>query len=224
MPIRYHLRFLGLLLLSMMVSDSVTLDTLAVNQQKGLEPAKGRFLLASPRMGDPRFRYSVILLLEHGVDGSLGLIVNQATEIPLSRVLPELDSALGNRHRLYVGGPVGRNLLIYLTRREEPLEHASHLMDDVYFGGDKVTLEQLLEENKDDKQLRLFTGHSGWAPGQLASELARNDWKILPADAYTIFEKDPNHLWLDLMEQLRPREDVVQNQFHPLLHRVTGNR
>ena len=216
---RYHIprwfRIGALLLLSVTASYTTIIDSRAAAPPKNLAPAKGTFLVASPRMADPRFGYSVILLLEHGEDGSLGLIINQATKIPLSRVLPDLDVAGNDEHKLYLGGPVGRDTLIYLTRREAPPERSSHLMSDVYFGGDRVVLEQLLKEKKDANELRLFSGHSGWAPGQLASELARKDWKVLPADAYTVFERDLDQLWLDLIQYLSPREDVVRDNRLP---------
>ena len=124
-----------LLVLSAAASETATLDSQAAALPKELAPAKGTFLVASPRMSDPRFSYSVILLLEHGEDGTLGLIINKDTEIPLSRVLPDLDVGGSDDHKLYLGGPVGRDLLIYLARSEEPPERSSHLMGDVYFGG-----------------------------------------------------------------------------------------
>ena len=55
-------------------------------------PQKGAFLVAKRNMPDSRFRQTVILLLEHGNKGTLGLIINRPTDIPLSRALPELDS------------------------------------------------------------------------------------------------------------------------------------
>lgn len=207
---------IGVLLLLPAVAYGIAImDSQAAAPPKNLPPAKGTFLVASPRMADPRFSYSVILLLEHDEDGSLGLIINQATKISLSRVLPDLDDGGNDEHQLSLGGPVGRDLLIYLTRREQPPERSSHLMGDVYFGGDQVVLEQLLKEKKDDNELRLFSGHSGWATGQLASELARKDWKVLPADAYTVFDSDLDRLWLDLIKYLRPREDVVHSNSLP---------
>ncbi len=215
--LRYRrLRIGSLLLLSATACYTAIVDSWAAAPRKNLEPAKGTFLVASPRMADPRFSYSVILMLEHGEDGSLGLIINKATKIPLSRVLPDLDVGGNDDHTLYLGGPVGRDFLIYLTRREEPPERSSHLMGDVYFGGDKLVLEQLIKEKKDDNELRLFSGHSGWAPGQLASELARKDWKVIPANVYTVFERDLDQLWLDLIKHLRPREDVVRGKSYPL--------
>ena len=41
---------------------------------------KGVFLVASPSLNDPNFRQTVVLVLEHGPEGTLGVILNRATE------------------------------------------------------------------------------------------------------------------------------------------------
>jgi len=37
----------------------------------------GQFLIASPAMGDPRFRRTVILMVRHNKDGALGITINR---------------------------------------------------------------------------------------------------------------------------------------------------
>jgi hypothetical protein len=49
--------------------------------------------------------------------------------------------------------------------------------------------------------LRVFSGYSGWAPGQLQNELARGGWHVVPADAESVFDKDPAALWPELIER-----------------------
>ena len=67
---------------------------------------KGVFLVASPSLVDPNFRKAVVLIVEHGPRGTLGLVLNRSTGVLLSEVLPDLTVLKGSTHRLFVGGPV----------------------------------------------------------------------------------------------------------------------
>jgi putative transcriptional regulator len=53
------------------------------------------------------------------------------------------------------------------------------------------------------ERVRLFNGYSGWAPGQLAVELERGGWYVLNADADTVFRKDMDKLWEELVRRAR---------------------
>jgi hypothetical protein len=66
----------------------------------------GLFLYAAPDLADPRFAEAVVLLIEHGPDGSMGLVVNRPTEVPLRRALDQADEPRGGVPPLYWGGPV----------------------------------------------------------------------------------------------------------------------
>ena len=184
---------------ALMVSASVLSDQWAPVQEE-IEPSKGVFLVANPGLPDPRFRRTVVLLLAHGEDGTMGLIVNKATDIPVSEVLPGLDGSRHKSHVLFFGGPVALNGIIFLTRSGTPPKGTSHVMEDVYFSGDRKVLQHLLGEKKCADELRLYGGHSGWAPGQLDSEIERGNWRLVRADAYTVFERNPNTAWRYFIE------------------------
>jgi putative transcriptional regulator len=177
-----------------------------------LTPEKGIFLVAKPGMADPRFQRSVVLVLAHSDKGTLGLIINRSTDVPLSRVLPDLQAPDAERHALFFGGPVGMDILIFLVRSGAPPEHARHVMTDVYFSVDRETLEQLLTKHKARSELRLYIGHSGWGPGQLAAEIARGDWLLTRADSATVFEKDLQTIWPQLID--RPSAPGRFIQYH----------
>lgn len=174
-----------------------------------ITPQKGVLLVAKRSMRDPRFQRTVVLLLAHGDEGTLGLIINRPTDIPLSQALPELAVPAKEPHILFFGGPVGINMLIFLVRTGAPLQQAAHVMADVYYSADKDTLEQLLKEHRDAHELRLYVGHSGWAPGQLAAEIARGDWLLVRGDSKTVFEKDLESIWPELIEQRPPPGMIV---------------
>jgi putative transcriptional regulator len=196
------------------VCQSVGMDAASIPKPRvripyrAVQPAKGVFLVARKGMLDPRFRRSVILLVAHGPVGTMGVIVNRVTDVSLEDVLPQVEKP-GRKARLHYGGPVGLDTLMFLIRSEEALEQSTHVMADVYFGGDKRTLEQLLEEEKGDHQLRLFAGHSGWAPGQLDQELGRGDWRLFRADAFTVFEKPLERIWPDFMDPPESQQEVA---------------
>jgi putative transcriptional regulator len=175
-----------------------------------LEPEKGIFLVATPGMQDPRFRRSVVLLLEHGEEGTLGLIVNKVTEISVAQALPDFEDSGKESSLLFFGGPVGLDGVLFLTRNPEPPERAEPVMEDVYYSGDKRLLEELLEQNKGSAELRVFLGNSGWSPGQLAAEIREGAWKLVPGDSHKLFEEDLDDLWPDLIGPPTPSPFMVQ--------------
>jgi len=177
--------------------------------QEKLAPAKGVFLVAKSEIEGGPFYQSVVLLIVHSDKGTLGLIVNRTTEIPLSEVLPGLGRATS--HELYFGGPVELKGLLYLFRSGKPPEQADHVMGNVYYSGDRELLEELMEADKKPTikptikkdELHLFIGHSGWAPGQLEAEIVRGSWDVVRADAFTVFGKDPATMWDELSQDSR---------------------
>jgi putative transcriptional regulator len=203
------LRQLGMiavvLMLPVLVLGGIQRGAEPVSPQQGLNlvqqtvtPEKGVLLVASAEMRDPRFYQTVVLLLAHGENGTLGLIINRASEIPLSEVLPELEIPGLESQLLFFGGPVGLNGLLFLMRSDLVPERATQVMEDVYFSGDRALLEELLEQNQDSRDMRVYLGQAGWAPGQLEDELAGGSWGLVRADPSTVFEKDLDDIWLDL--------------------------
>lgn len=169
--------------------------------QKPVAPAAGTFLVAKSEIESGPFHQSVVLLMVHNDQGTLGLIVNRASDVPLAEALPEIGS--DTSHTLYFGGPVALTGLIYLIKSNEPPDNADHVVDDVYYSGDRDLLKELIEAETPSDELHLFLGHAGWAPGQLDAELVRGSWDVVPADGFTIFGKDPATIWHELSKDSR---------------------
>jgi putative transcriptional regulator len=178
---------------------ALALVTLApgVSAPEDLDPAPGVFLVAESTVEGGPFYESVVLVLSHDAEGTLGVIVNRATRMPLSEALPDLDVG-ETSHKLYFGGPVALEGLLMLFRSEAPPENVETVMDGVYYSGERSVLEKLLEQEMRSDELRLFIGHSGWSPGQLEAELRRGTWYVRRADPATVFHADPERIWEDL--------------------------
>jgi putative transcriptional regulator len=92
---------------------------------------------------------------------------------------------------LYVGGPVQPSSLIVLAEFEQPDDAALIAFDDVgvLAGGAEDDPATSLRRS------RAFVGHSGWGPGQLDSEIERDDWILEPARRDDAFTVTPLDLW-----------------------------
>lgn len=164
---------------------------------------KGVLLVASPTMNDPNFRQTVLLIVEHGPEGTLGLILNRPTNVLLSEALPELTVLKGTTYRLFAGGPVEPTRLLLLFRLKEPPPDARSVFDGVYVGGTLNVLERIITQAKPTETFRAFAGFAGWAPDQLKFEMLQGAWATLPPDSIGIFDRDPATLWQDCLSRLQ---------------------
>jgi putative transcriptional regulator len=167
-----------------------------------LSVKKGVLLVASPSLEDPNFRNAVVLIVEHGPNGTLGLILNRSTKVLLSDVLPGLTALKGTTYRVFSGGPVDPSNLLVLFRLMEPYADARSVFDGVYVGGTPRLLERMITQAKPTETFRAFAGSAGWAPRQLEAELVVGAWGILPADSFSIFDQNPAILWQDCISRL----------------------
>ena len=179
----------------------VLLATLALAAPlPGREPAIGRLLIATPQVGS-FFTESVVVLVDHGEHGSLGLIVNRPLELSLAELLSDEEGAKGHGEPAFFGGPVAPGQILLLVRSARPLHGGAPVLDGVTVSGSRETLRALLEHPPAGGELRAYVGYAGWAPGQLADEIARGDWLVAPGDAGSVFTHEPAELWQALLKK-----------------------
>jgi putative transcriptional regulator len=176
------------------------------------EPHRGMFLVARRTLDDPHFGQSVVYLVEHGEDGTLGLIVNRSSDVSLSEALPDLEDKQAAVHLLYYGGPVGLPKILMLVRSESVTEGMEHVANGVYISSDRRVLDEVLAAKKPESELRFYIGHSGWATGQLDFELERGSWHVVAADTDAIFSGETDSLWDQLIERLEPAGIQAHNR------------
>jgi len=161
-------------------------------------PSKGKFLVATSRITDPRFREAVILLINYDRNGTLGLIINRPTEVKLSTLFPAVKELQKRSDTAFVGGPVGMEQAFMLIRSAVPPEESLHVFRDIYVSTSMSLLKRVAQGGKGGEKFRLYAGYAGWAAGQLERELSGGDWHILQADPETVFGKDPEKIWQEL--------------------------
>jgi len=167
------------------------------------ELAKGKFLVASRQLQDPNFRETVVLLIEYGLDGAMGLVINRPSAVKLAAVFPDIKELKQRKDTIYVGGPVAANQMLLLIRSTKTPEQSTRVTDNVYLSSSWKVLERLMKRKAtNDERFRLFAGYAGWAPSQLDFERTRGDWHVLKADAETVFAQNPSELWPELIRRV----------------------
>lgn len=168
--------------------------------------ANAIFLVAGRELNDPNFRQTVVLVTHPQEGGPWGVIINRPLQRRLSEVFTDQEKLKGRKDVLYFGGPVRRDGLVFLVRSTSPPPRSVALLRDVYFTGDIDWIDEQLKRREPTRGLRVYTGYAGWGPGQLQREIARGGWHVHPADAETVFDKDPSRIWPELIERATTKQ------------------
>jgi putative transcriptional regulator len=172
----------------------------------GSDPKAGRLLVATPVLGDPNFRRAVVLIVEHEVaEGTLGVVLNRPTKIPVGQVLEQWTELATDPSVLFRGGPVAQNSALALAMvpgKEEPLGWRA--LD----GAPALARLGLLDLDAPPRllapaitSLRVYAGYAGWSPGQLEAEIDEGAWFVLPAEPGDVFAAEPEQLWRDVLRR-----------------------
>jgi putative transcriptional regulator len=183
---------------SSIVPNSLQLEKFALND---VHISKGMFLIARPNLPDPHFAETVVLLIDYSPNGAVGLIVNRSSDVRLKKVLPDVKGARVRNKKIFLGGPVAVNQLFFLVYSERQPEESIQLLEKVYILQKPETIDQILTKKDKKMRLRVYVGYAGWAIGQLEYEISRGDWNLMPADAESIFIKEPKDVWPELVHR-----------------------
>jgi putative transcriptional regulator len=153
---------------------------------------RGHFLVAMPGMSDPRFARSLIYLCEHSDQGAMGIVVNKPTDMTLASLFERVELAnnpdpeLAGQPVLF-GGPVQLDRAFVLHKPAKPWQATMKITDDIALTSSKDILESVGRETA-PQSILVALGYAGWVPGQLDSEILRNDWLTVPADDGILFD------------------------------------
>ncbi len=161
-----------------------------------MDSARGKLLIAGPALLDPNFWRTVVLVVEHTEDGALGLVLNRPSDTTVGESVPQLENLVEGGEDLFIGGPVQPSSVIVLAEFEDPGDAALLSFDDIGVLGTGDTPDA---QAVGVREGRAFVGHAGWGPGQLDSELERDDWILEPARREDAFTTEPRELWTSVL-------------------------
>ena len=167
-----------------------------------LLPAQGSILISEPFLQDAYFQRSVVLLVEHNTQGSMGFVLNKKTDLIVNTFFPELEEY--PEIPIYLGGPVSANRLFFIPSLGDLIVPDSvKIKDRLYFDGDFEALKRYIQNGHSiEGKVKFFLGYSGWTEGQLGNEINKNSWVVSHAAKENVLLADGESFWKNSLEQL----------------------
>ena len=190
---------------AVMLVISAPLQTVAEASDKSAlsNQVTGRLLVAVPKMPDPRFRNTIILMIEHNKNGAFGLIINRPlgfAEFEMESNQEGAEMLPSSRTLVFSGGPVEprKSFIIHTTDYEN--KGTVKVAHGVWMTANLEILHAIAS-GKGPKKILHVIGYSGWSPGQLETEMSRDDWYTSPVTPKLVFNKNQDGKWEKALEE-----------------------
>ncbi|MDB4617497.1 YqgE/AlgH family protein [Verrucomicrobiales bacterium] len=167
-------------------------------EETDLDSLKGSLILADPRLKEPTFRHSVLLLTEHSEEmGAHGYILNRPLGKSVGELLPDSEFEGLGGIPVFVGGPVSTEHLTFLSfgwsEMDNWLQYSTHL-----------SAKEAQGHQAEGFSVRAFVGYAGWTSGQLESEVEEDTWISWKPDQSIIQLDDLDTLWRRMLREVSP--------------------
>jgi putative transcriptional regulator len=157
-------------------------------------------LISEPFLCDNFFGRSVVLVVDHNADGTMGLILNKRLNVNLNTLIDDLKYI--DNIPVYKGGPVGRDTLFYLHTLPDVAGSFS-IGGGLYLNGDFEHIKRYILSGADyNSRIRFFLGYSCWESRQLEDEIAGNTWIVGREELTDIIHTGADcDLWKQMMSR-----------------------
>jgi putative transcriptional regulator len=147
------------------------------------------------------FERTVILIVEHGPDGALGIVINKPIgEQPLASVFKALGQKDGDvvtgSVRVFSGGPIQPEVGFVVHSPDYRRPETVAITDRLSMTSSIAILRDIGDKRGPAKVLVAF-GYAGWGPDQLEHEIEERAWGIAEADPKLVFDEDRDNVWED---------------------------
>ncbi|HBO38676.1 MAG TPA: YqgE/AlgH family protein [Pasteurellaceae bacterium] len=159
------------------------------------------FLIAMPQLEDSYFQRSVIYICEHNEQGTMGLVLNQPTDLSIAELMAKMNFMMASNHiypdeLVLAGGPVNmeRGFILH-TITGQSFQHSYKVNDNLQLTTSADIIETFGTPLAPEKYL-VTLGCASWSPNQLENEIADNSWLVVPANEHILFDLPYQNRWL----------------------------
>lgn len=174
----------------------------------------GTLLISAPALTDPNFARTLVLMIDTGPEGALGVVLNRPMGLDVREVLGDWADHVTAPAILFSGGPVDEQAALAIGRLDPSAQDAEPVgwrpfHDDLGLVDLDTPIELVAGVLVG---LRIYAGYSGWSAGQLEAELAEGAWHVVPASSEDPFEPSPERLWQDVLRRQGGRLALLATQ------------
>jgi putative transcriptional regulator len=169
----------------------------------------GSLLVALPSLSDPTFAGTVVYLLDHSDNGTLGVVLGRPSAVEIRDVLPGWCDLAVEPGVFHVGGPCETDTALCLATSDDaqPAEGLRRVAGPVHLVDLDAEPSRLADRITG---LRVFAGYAGWSPGQLAAEISEGAWACVPGQPDDVLSPASGpELWRAVMGRQRGRLAVL---------------
>ncbi|MEN2993597.1 MAG: YqgE/AlgH family protein [Bacteroidia bacterium] len=165
-----------------------------------MQPGRGVLLIAEPFLPDPNFFRTVVLLIEHNQEGTLGVVLNRPATLRLQEATDFFGAV---DYPLFIGGPVQPEMLHALHTLPALRERSQEVLPGLFWTPDMRALRSILATRDiPPNALRFYAGYAGWRVGQLDRELLLKSWILAPGQSEDAFDPEPTQLWRKVLKRM----------------------
>jgi putative transcriptional regulator len=159
----------------------------------------GHFLIAMPNLDDPNFARGVTFVCQHGEEGTMGLVVNRASEYKLGEVMAQMQMHCEREDvaatQVLIGGPIMVERGFVLHQPDERKWDSSFRISDALVVTTSRDILAAMAEGTGPRRALIALGYAGWGAGQLEQELRDNAWLTVEADERILFDTALEDRW-----------------------------
>lgn len=179
----------------------IDLDKILNIRKSSVRPTRGRVLISNPFLSDYFFRRAIVLLVDHGEDGSFGVIVNKPLDFRVNDVTRSFPASTSP---VFLGGPVKTEGLFYIHTLGDLIPDSLQVMKGLWWGGELKVLEEIIAADPEgaSESVRFYLGYSGWVTDQLKGEIQSRSWAIANVNTNEIMAGSTNNMWEEKVKEL----------------------
>lgn len=164
-------------------------------------------LVAKPELRDNVYGSAILVVTPLGGDQHVGFIVNRPTSTTLAAVFPEHGPSHKVVDPVYLGGPVGSQLIFAMVQRaDSPGAQSLAVMPGLYVAFNAAVVDRIIESEAD--HARFMAGLVTWQPGELSAEIEAGAWYVLAPDPGLVMRK-PEGLWEELVRRSQRQANTI---------------
>ena len=165
-------------------------------------------LVAKRQLHDRIYGSSVLLARPIGEERHVGFIVNKPTNLTLGKLFPKHLPSQKVVDPVYLGGPTGPEIIFAMVKgRQSPGGKSLQLAPGLFLAYDSAIVDRIIETQP--QEARFFAGMVMWQPHELADEVKKGLWYVLPAKPDILLRKPSDNLWEDLVNRAEREANTI---------------